>query len=234
MKNKVPGLHSNEVHVWKCKISGWRRGYLALLSDRERDQALRYSSNENRNRYAMAHAFLRTLLEHYLGTPATQIEIIQDNNKKPRLKSESQPPIYFNLSYRGEYSLVAISGTSFIGVDVESIKEVEHISSFMSSYFSHEEKQKVLAIKNSQDRLAMLFTLWVMKEALVKALSTGISESSIHYNICPFLQQSECIPDFDSSNTWHIERINIGDYYKAACAIRASNTQFKFFEYVLD
>ena len=230
----LPLIQKNEVHIWKCKFKGWQKGCLSILSEEEKTRWLRFALEEQGMRYAMAHVFLRNILERYTQIPAAEIKIVQGLNKKPQLKSVSHPRLNFNLSYRNEYALLALSTNSYIGIDIESVKNIGHISSFIGTFFSHEEKEKVLSFTSLCDRLATLFTIWVMKEALVKANANGISEAVSQYNLCPFLNQPECVPDFDINNTWHIEQIRIADNYKAACAVRAGNTYLKNFEYGLD
>jgi 4'-phosphopantetheinyl transferase len=223
-----------EVHIWKYKISNWRRGYLALLSEEEKDRWLRFQTEESQKRFAHAHAFLRMVLERYTGTQAAQIEIITSCNGRPQLKNNLDPPIYFNLSYRDDYAVVAVSLNNLVGVDIESVKNIGHISSFINAHFSYEEKQKVLSYKNLWDRLAMVFTIWVMKEAVVKAKSTGLSEPMKEINLCQFLDKTECVPDFDPPNIWHVARFQVADNYKAACAVRSSQATLKLFEYGVD
>lgn len=227
-------IREDEVHIWKFRFQGWKKRYLSVLSEDEKSRWLRYTLDEQGNRYAMAHAFLRNVLEHYTGIPAAEIEITQGINEKPRLHYSGYPKLYFNLSYRDEYALVAISTNDHIGIDIETVKNVGHLSSFMGTFFSYEERQKILALHSLCDRLAMLFTIWVMKEALVKAEAKGISTSLSQFNLCPFLMQPEFVPDFDTPNIWHIAQIRVADNYKAACAVRSGNIYFKFFDYGYD
>jgi 4'-phosphopantetheinyl transferase len=226
-------IEPNEVHIWKYKMTNWKRGFLSLLSEDEKLRWLRFQSGDSQMRFAKAHAFVRLVLERYIGVPAAEIQITRGQNKKPELNM-GDPPLHFNLSYRDDYALLAISTNEVVGVDIESVKKIDHISSFIGSYFSYEEKQKVLSYRNKYDRLAMVFSIWVMKEALVKAKSTGLSESLTHYNLCPFLEQPECVPEFDTPNTWHIARFQVADNYKAACAVRTNQAHFKMFEYQHD
>jgi 4'-phosphopantetheinyl transferase len=223
-------LKSGEVHVWRCKLSVWRRGCLSLLSIEEKEQWLRFISDDDRRRYALAHASLRIILERYTKIPADQIEFTKGLHGKPQLKTVTAPPVYFNLSYRNEYALVAVSLTNFIGVDVESTKDVDLLPSFVDDYFAAEEKQKVLEFEDELDRLDMLSTLWAMKEALVKAKSTGVAESLNQYDLSPFLNKPKSKPHFDGPNTWHIQQIAVADNYKAACAVRCEKARFKIFD----
>jgi 4'-phosphopantetheinyl transferase len=224
-------INPDDVHIWKYRMTIWKRGFLSVLSEEEKLRWMRFHSEDSQRRYAQAHAFVRFVLERYTGTPAAELKITRGHNKKPQLDMSLGTPLHFNLSYRDDYALLAISTHNPVGVDIESVKKIDHISSFIGAYFSYEEKQKVLGFKNLYDRLAMVFSIWVMKEALIKAKSTGLSESLTQYNLCPFLEQPECVPDFDTPNTWHIARFQVADNYKAACAVRSPQANFKMFEY---
>jgi 4'-phosphopantetheinyl transferase len=234
MQLTLSPIKEDEVHIWRYKFKGWQKGCLSVLSEEEKYRWLKFALDEHGKRYAMAHAFLRKVLERYAGIPAEKINIAQSLNKKPQLKHAGDPPLYFNLSYRDEYALVAISTNPNIGIDIETVKNVGHISSFMGTFFSYEERQKILQLRSLCDRLALLFTIWVMKEALVKAKANGISEAMSQYNLCPFLNHPECVPDFDIPNTWHIAQIRVADNYKAACAVQSGNIYLKNFEYGSD
>jgi 4'-phosphopantetheinyl transferase len=231
MTRTLPRINPHEVHIWKYRMASWKRGFLSILSEEEKLRWLRFHSEDSQKRFAQAHAFVRLVLERYTGIPAAELKISRAHKDKPQLDLDGDTPLHFNLSYRDDYALLAISTHNLLGVDIESVKKIDHISSFIGAYFSYEEKQKVLGYRNLYDRLAMVFSIWVMKEALLKAKATGLSESLTQYNLCPFLEQTECVPDFDTPNTWHIARFQVADNYKAACAVRTKQANFKMFEY---
>jgi 4'-phosphopantetheinyl transferase len=225
----------HEVHIWKYRMgksNGISGKGLKVLSDEERYKLNRFVFEENKKIYVLSHLFLREILSRYTGMPADEIQIIAGPNKKPFLKeTHTQYPVHFNLSYRQDHALLAISAIPLIGVDIEKIKDIGHIYSFAESYFSPEELKKIFVYKKKEEKLSVLFTIWTMKEALIKSLNAGFTEPLVRYDLSPFLNCPVNIPDFDEPNTWHISQIDVDKNYKAAYAVRCNQVNLKVFDY---
>lgn len=94
-------------------------------------------------------------------------ELCFTDNGKPYLKNGP----FISLSHSGEYVCVGVSKNP-IGVDIEKIREFN--SSILERYFSKTEKRYILK-KNIKERF---FTLWTLKEAILKKQGITLSDLS--------------------------------------------------------
>jgi len=114
----LAGPPAGIVDVWcvPLRLPALARDRLArLLSVEERTQVARMRVGGEA--WSAAHAALRLILAHYLGTPPEALRIERGRLGKPRLASGHGP--YFNLSRREELALVAVASDREVGVDLE-------------------------------------------------------------------------------------------------------------------
>src|SRR5258706_803101 len=149
-----------EVHLWKyCLTKAESEISIRCLSKEERSRSARLLRDEDRERYNKVHTFLRKVLQQYTHLPPEEMKFVAQRNNKPVLHSDHlHPPVNFSLSYRGNYALLAISNSPFIGVDVERIKPVNAISSFADNYFSPAERKKINEPVTRASQLSLLYT----------------------------------------------------------------------------
>lgn len=177
------------LHLWKLDEGLVHTdAYAALkgLSDEEVERVNKFITVRDSVRYITAHDFLRKVLSRYLGVAPSAIRFSKGLHGKPCLEQPASPPLYFNLSYRDTLFLLGISNMSTMGVDVEKTREVDDIEAFSSQYFSVSERKKIRTAAARPDQLAMLFSFWTMKEAVLKALATGIIGALPDYDLCAF------------------------------------------------
>lgn len=86
---------------------------------------------------------------------------------KPRLAA-GKP--FFNLSHSATIVAVVVSEESEIGIDIEEIRP--HPKGFAARYFGADEQA---AVEAAVDPTAELCRIWSAKEAVGKALGTGLS-----------------------------------------------------------
>ncbi len=135
--------------------------------------------------------------------------------------------LHFNISYREEYLLVAVSNNPFIGCDIEKIKHVNDPERFLELYYSGDEIQLIHSKRKEADVLNTIFQLWTMKEAYLKATGTGINDKLNTYSFLKFLRNEIQKPIFDASNTWHINSWPVNKQYFAAFAVKGEITSIK-------
>lgn len=227
-----------DVHLWKYELNTipWNsKKVREILSLEEQNRAQHFISRQDGERFASVHLFIREVLARYLHLLPSKIQFTEGLNSKPMLKLRShEPVIHFNLSYRNEYALLAIASNAVIGVDIEEVIPMTDMSAFVSHYFSKQEQQNIFEKETRKEQLSMLFTLWTMKEALLKSLAVGMSSMLTRYNLYPFLQHASCKPSFDKRHTWNIHPIAVAENYRAAFAVPVEQIDLKQFEYGKD
>lgn len=118
-------------------------------------------------------AVLRTVLTEYLGVDAAALEIGTGRHGKPYLSSPCFP-IEFNLSHSGEWMLLAISQSHEVGIDLEIERTDFDYAGLSRSFFSEKEcasLQRASPVNRHRDFLR----IWTRKEALAKAIGSGLS-----------------------------------------------------------
>src|SRR5918995_144474 len=144
----------------------------ALLSDDERARQRSFVSPELRRRFGAARAGLRTLLGRHLDFDPRRLAFATNEFGKPRLAGDGQ--VHFNLSHCEERAVLAISDTAEVGIDLERERPIEHID-LAKRYFHPNEVTAITASPDEAEQRRAFFLVWTLKEAVVKALGTGLS-----------------------------------------------------------
>lgn len=114
-----------------------------------------------------AYAALVTLAALRTGLPPSAIGIVRDVHGKPRLQLPAGiGPLHASLSHAGTRVAVALSDHA-VGVDLERIHEVDH-RALLREHFPRDPRPA------DADPQTWFFHLWTAKEALLKALGTGL------------------------------------------------------------
>jgi 4'-phosphopantetheinyl transferase len=144
----------------------------ALLSDDERARQRSFISPELRRRFGAARAGLRTLLGRHLGLDPLSLAFATNEFGKPRLAGDGQ--VHFNLSHCEERAVLAISDAAEVGIDLERERPIEHVD-LAKRYFHPNEVAAITASRDEAEQRSAFFLVWTLKEAVVKALGTGLS-----------------------------------------------------------
>ena len=227
-------LHNNktEVHLYQLFLPDYL-SYLKysnlLLSNGEKERASRFINSIDKTRFQIVHILKRKILGRYLDISPVELQFEQTEFGKPYLKMIDNQ-LYFNISYRGNYALIGVSNNKDFGVDIEQRSSVINKVFFISTYFCNEEIHKI----NSANRLEsdnLIFKLWSMKEAYIKAIGSGLTKPINTYNILPYLSKTTLYPDFDSKNAWHIEHWQTEADYFSSFAVKSNCIKLKRCKY---
>src|ERR1044072_7061293 len=143
----------------------------ALLSDDERARQRSIVSPELRRRFGAARHGFRTLLGRHLDRDPLSLAFATGELGKPRLVGDGQ--VHFNLSHCEERAVLAISNAE-IGIDLERERPIEHVD-LARRYFHPHEVAAITASPSEAEQRRAFFLVWTLKEAVVKALGTGLS-----------------------------------------------------------
>ena len=126
-------------------------------------------------RRAVGRRMLLHLLASGLGVLPEDIELGRTNNGKPVLMSP-QSPLAFNVSYTRRWLAVAVAYGSDgqIGVDVETLDPTIDAIEVARHHFHASELAHLQSLAPA-DRPLVFYRFWTAKEAVLKALGTGLS-----------------------------------------------------------
>jgi 4'-phosphopantetheinyl transferase len=143
------------------------------------------------------------VLAQYLNLKPIEVAYKTVFNNKPGLMGN---PVHFNLTHTREAFAFAVSGDYCIGIDLEDINQNMDIYSVAKSSFSEKERDYIFkSEKRARDRF---FLLWTRKEALLKAIGTGITDDLTAIEVC----DKENIIDPKLFTTFNLD-ITSAEYY---------------------
>ena len=219
---------ANQAHLWAAWLEVPKstcQAYKEILSAAELERASRFRFEEHRNRYIVAHGWLRQLLGAYLGRPPAVLDFEFGINGKPALAATpTTSELYFNLSHSDDLSLVAVCHRTPVGVDIERIRGMEDAAELVTRFFSKPEAAKFSALPEA-DKTVAFFNLWTRKEAWLKATGQGIGHllDRIEVSFLPeepasLLKVPEGFPD---ASHWSLCPLDPAAGFVGACVVAA-------------
>lgn len=160
--------------MWLVDVPRSRPGHVTeLLSPAERARAPRYKNEALRSRYIVAHGSLRIILRDIYGVPINEQELTENEFGKPFLSLI--PQLHFSISYSADYALIGVSENGEIGVDIETMRLITDADDLAELHYTPHERSVFQAHRPSEVELSRKFlSIWVRKEACVKALGRGL------------------------------------------------------------
>jgi len=146
-----------------------------LLSADERDRCERFVRSADRRDFAFAHALLRRTLSDCGDRPPRDWRFIEGARGKPELAPDGgcEVRLSFNLTHTNGLVACAVTNGRAVGVDVEAIDRRLAARDLAGKFFSPAEARAVLSSIGPAVGERFVET-WVLKEAFVKALGTGL------------------------------------------------------------
>lgn len=211
----LPRPRRSEIHLWSwCLDSDSLSGVAgeALLNDAEKARSRRFVTSVLQQRFIAARARVRALLGAHLGRDPRNLVFVENEFGKPRLSD--QPGVHFSLSHSQDRALLAVSEGLEIGADLEGVRSVDHLG-LARRYFHRNE---VAAIERHADPQQAFFRIWTLKEAVVKALGTGLLIPLDEFEVSIEAAQPTMVTSPPgASQTWWLH-LSPGDYCRALAA----------------
>jgi 4'-phosphopantetheinyl transferase len=177
-----------EAHVWLASLDvpPSRREELGRsLSADERQRAGRYRVAAARERFVVGRGLLREVLAEYSGLSPAELRFVYPclcgrpdcapARRKPRLEPRSgAPPLRFNLSHTDGVAMLAVTGGSEVGVDVERIRPRAAVEAIAERVLGRCEAEALRALPDAE-RVEAFYRSWTRREACAKARGTGLA-----------------------------------------------------------
>lgn len=139
----------------------------------------------DRLRFVLSHGVLRILAGHYLAQSAASVLFDVGDFGKPRVSGGHAERLAFNLSHSGNIVLLAFAGSGQVGVDVECwsdrLRDQER-ERIVASAFSEGEQRALASLAPGEHREAF-YSVWVRKEAYIKATGAGVTHGLDHFEV---------------------------------------------------
>lgn len=142
------------------------------LTQEERIRAERFRFREDAIHWIACRANLRIILGKMIQLPPDEVPLVLSKYGKPILA----PPfdaLHFNLSHCSDLAVVALGIDGPVGIDLEKIDRAMDLLECEST-FCHPVETRNLP-DETIPRARQLLRIWTAKEAVLKALGTGLS-----------------------------------------------------------
>ncbi len=219
-------LGATEAHVWRVPLDVHPDvvdRLAGVLSDDERARADRYRFPEHRRRFIVRRGVLRTILARYLGTSPGTLRFQYTSHGKPSLAGGTGPAaIEFNLAHSAELALVAVTRGKPVGVDLERTDARDDRDRIAEEFFCAAEAEALRSLP-PEVRTAAFFNCWTRKEAVLKALGTGLSLplKDVEVSIAPGrpARLLSISGDARAASGWRLYDLSPGSGWAAALAV---------------
>mgnify|MGYP000962552137 CR=1 FL=1 len=231
---EFPILTDTDIHVWSVALDVSQESagqLLVLLSADEHVQAERLRTEDLRRRFVVRRARLRELLGRYLEDEPSALRFDRGALGKPSLaRPWSDSRLCFSASHSTDLALVAVSLDRALGVDVERVRPMPDLETLCRNYFAPSESEALRRLPESE-RLASFFRAWVRKEAMLKALGTGLSFGLDQVVVSLDAEIAQVIAirgNCRSAAAWRVDDLRPHPNYAAALARPAGDCRVAF------
>lgn len=147
-----------------------------LLTEEERKRQQRFLFAEDRKRFLLTRAAVRTLLSRYAAVAPADWRFTANSHGRPAIAPChcKATGLNFNLSHTRGLIAVAICWHRQLGVDVEQLRQRPSALELAQRFFATEEAEALAELPPAL-RQHRFFEYWTLKESYVKALGRGLS-----------------------------------------------------------
>jgi 4'-phosphopantetheinyl transferase len=228
--------YSLDLTVWCLYLDGKapdKKWVNERLSEAELHRAAKFLNPLHSRRFAVCRATAKEILSS--GLNPQKIQFHCGPYGKPSLPET--PDIKFSIAHSGSMAAIAVisqNSCSEIGVDLEDLTSTDKDFLGISRYFHPSEQQLLRSIENKQVPEAF-YRLWVRKEAVLKALGTGLSLGLDR--LLASAEPAKCLTYVLGDNELIIDQwwtpTFIIDKYIIALSIHSNNVQIqlKFYDF---
>jgi 4'-phosphopantetheinyl transferase len=169
----------------------------------------------------LSRALLRLVLSRYLDLPPTEIEIDRScsecgrSHGRPRLparRGTTGGAIEFSVSHGGDLLVLAFAGRGPVGVDVEPIEGPEDVPADLVDFTLTAAERLRLREGPAAQRRRIFLRHWTGKEAILKALGTGLDVDLQAVTLPPFPDDSKAsvtVPGSPPVELW-VTEVDVG------------------------
>ena len=213
----IASLSTGEVHVWNIAIAAdteMAAETVILVAD-ELQRAQRFQAPSARRQFVAGRHWLRRILGHYTGILPQLLPLRLFSYGRPSLAGDHD--LDFNVSHSHDRLLIAVGRAVRVGIDLEQQRLLVDADAIVDRHFSPPERA-LYYLEAESRRLAWFFRVWVRKEAVLKALGTGLSERLSALDVASREGLGLSLPDW-SAPGHHLTDLDVAPGYAAALMV---------------
>ena len=209
------------VHVDLTPDPARETAALAWLDEGERSRRDRFRHDGRRRQYTLCRAALRVILCDRLDRGNEELSFAESERGKPHTLLHGVPaPVSSSVSHSGVHGLLAIARDGRLGVDVEERVARRDLDALMEAVLTPEERAEIVAA-GAGERIGRFYGIWTIKEALVKALGTGLQLDLAGFAVPAAMRRGVTAGEFRFPHlpeaTWRVENLD-NEHFAAAVA----------------
>jgi len=177
LKSLRDGLDGGAVQLVYLSLDDATPDLLALvplLSQSERSRVQRTANQEIAIKFVLGRWLLRSALGAVLELAAEGVPLVEGDHGKPDLAPAAPKGVSFNLAHSGSWAVLAMVSGARIGVDLERKRALFDADRLARRILAAREARSYQGL-SEPDRQVALLAAWVRKEAVLKALGSGVS-----------------------------------------------------------
>lgn len=213
-------LPPNEVHIWWVGLQMKGSALCAcwdLLSPEETRLASSHRFVKDLREFVVTRAVQRQILARYTDQSAADLRFDSSPGGKPVLHGMDGP--HFSVSHCSDLALLAVARFP-IGIDVEQVRPGSFWQSVIADWLCRRERAYLDALP-ARSRSAALYRFWTQKEAILKAIGTGLLYSPQEVSVLPEGKKPSVVSLL--GRRWVVRQIRAPRGYAAAVAIEPSD-----------
>nr|WP_323779389.1 4'-phosphopantetheinyl transferase superfamily protein [Amylibacter sp.] len=160
------------IDLWTWNLDHPLNAVNCVMTPEEQTRAARFVQQIHQDRFANGRNRLRHILAGYLDKPPQDLQFSYGANGKPELAGL----LRFNLSHSENHAALAVVNSldndAEIGLDIQQYRPVE--ADVAKRFFSTTEQAELAQLPSAQWNDGF-YRCWTRKEAIVKALGTGLT-----------------------------------------------------------
>lgn len=198
----------------------------ALLSEDERARAARFADPAVATRFVAGRWLMRSALAAALDMLPEQLRFTYGEHGKPFLAQAPATDPAFSLTHTAGLAGFALLRGGRVGLDIEATRRLSDGERLAARIFSAAELTRFAAVPR-EAQVAVLLDAWVRKEAVLKALGTGISAGMDSVEVLTEAEEQEAGAMAAStvggkSENWSIHRLPMPPGFHAALAVEGA------------
>jgi 4'-phosphopantetheinyl transferase len=231
-------LGADEAHVWRAPLdqpADMKAKLAPLLSQDERQRAMRFYRPADRDRYVVGRGILRKILSAYLGLAPDEVRFVYNEYGKPFISDDQNlGALSFNLSHSNGIALYAVARGRRVGVDIEYMRE-DFASLEVAERFFSKDEFEALKAEPIDRRTKAFFNCWSRKESYIKAIGMGISYPLDGFTVSLVPDAAPALLKVDADATeatrWIMHELDAAEGYAAAVIVENPPVSLRQFQW---
>lgn len=214
-----------EVHIWWVRLQLEGPALCAcwdLLSAEETRAASSYRFVKDMREFVVTRAVLRQILSRYTGQAPADLRFESNSGGKPVLRGMQSP--HFSVSHCSDVALLAVASFR-VGIDIEHVRPGNFWQKGIGECLSPRERAYLEALP-ARSRTEALYRVWTRKEAVLKAVGTGLLYPPRQVSVLPENKEPSMVTLLGGN--WSVRQLPAPARYAAAAAIEAPGSKVKW------